>query len=287
MAKKSRSKTFWQILRFKYKLTILNEKTLEDVFAFRLSLLSVIYAGFTLFVVTLLIVSTLISVTPIKNYLPGYLDVKARQDIQKNALKADSLEAIVAIQEKYLAQVKSVLSGNITADSLTTNIDSLNNIDPEKLKATKAEIEYRKQYEEDEKYNLSIKSAPIDDAQQVAFIRPVKGLVFKPFDLAHRHLGISLNTPPSSVVMAVQKGDVALTGKQENGLQFIQIIHPNGFVSIYKNCSQILKEIGQTVKTGEAIAITDEKSEERIILPAEFELWYKGKPVNPATYILF
>lgn len=287
MTLKARSKTFWKKLKFKYKLSILNEKTLEDVFAFRLSLLSVIYAGVAIFVVTLVVVSTLIAITPIKNYLPGYLDIKARQDIQKNALKADSLEEIVALQEKYLKQVKSVLSGDIAFDSLTTNIDSLNNIDPEKLKATDDELEYRKQYEADEKYNLSIKPIVHDEAKDLAFNRPAKGRVLKSFNPARKQLGVTLSTPPQSVVMAVLRGDVILTGKQENGLKFIQIMHQSGFVSIYKNCSEVLKPTGSSVSTGEAIANSDDKATDRAPHPFVFELWYKGKPVDPTHYILF
>lgn len=287
MAKKSRSKNYWQILKFKYKLSILNEKTLEDVFAFRLSLLSVIYAGITLFIATLLIVSTLIAITPLKNYLPGYLDVKARQDIVKNALKVDSLEQIISLQDRYLTQVKSVLNGDIKVDSITVNIDSLNNVDPEKLKATKQELEYRKKYEEEEKYNLSIKPTVHDESQDVAFSRPVKGFVKTPFNTARKNFGVNLTTSPSSPVMAVLQGDVILTGMQENGLQFIQIIHPNGFVSIYKNCRQLLKKTGQTVRTGEAIATTINNDDENPGQPFVFELWFKGKAVNPTQYIVF
>ena len=287
MAKNSKSKIFWDIIRFKYKLSILNEKTLEDIFAFRLSLISVFNAGVVLFIVILLLVSTLIATTPLKNYLPGYLDVKARQDIVKNALKVDSLEEIIALQDKYLLQVKSVLSGNIKVDSLTTNIDSLNNIDPEELKASDKETKYRKEYEEEEKYNLSIKPVIHDESQDIAFIRPAKGIITAPFNITRKHYGISLNTSPNSPVMAALQGDITLTGTQENGLFFIQIIHTNGFVSIYKNCSQLLKSIGQTVKTGEAIANSCSKSNKTGMVPLEVELWYKGKPVNPTQYIVF
>ena len=83
--------------------------------------------------------------------------------------------------------------------------------------------------------------------------------------------------------MTVLQGDVIMTGTQENGLQFIQIIHTNGFISIYRNCSQLLKQKGQTVRTGEAIANSAKNSGQ----PFQFELWYKGKPVNPTQYIVF
>jgi murein DD-endopeptidase MepM/ murein hydrolase activator NlpD len=87
--------------------------------------------------------------------------------------------------------------------------------------------------------------------------------------------------------MAILQGEVTMAGVQPNGLSFIQIVHPNGFMSIYKNCGQLLKTVGQTVKTGEAIANTDRKTEKRDAQPFEIELWHKGKPVNPTQYIVF
>lgn len=287
MAKKSKRNNFWQHIRFKYKLSILNEKTLEEAFAFRLSLLSVIQGGIALFILILLLVSALIATTPLKNFLPGYLDIKARQDIVNNALKADSLEELIKLQDRYLVQVKSVLSGNIKVDSLTTRIDELETVSPDKLKASKKEEKYRIEYEEEEKYNLSLKPKIHDDAQDVAFIRPAKGIVKQGYDLSKSRIGITLTCDENSPVLAVLQGEVMLTGLQENGLYFIQIVHANGFVSIYKNCSQVLKPIGTHVNTGDAIANSASKNERREMESFVLEIWHKGKPVNPTQYIVF
>lgn len=287
MAKKSKHKNIWQNIRFKYKLSILNEKTLEEAFAFRLSLLSVIQGGIAFFIIILLLVSALIATTPIKNFLPGYLDIKARQDIVNNALKADSLEELLKLQERYLIQVKSVLSGNVKVDSLTTRIDELETVSPDKLKASKKEEKYRIEYEEEEKYNLSLKPKIHDDAQDIAFIRPAKGTIKSNFDLSKQQTGIAMMCDEKSPIMAILQGEVMLTGLQENGLSFIQLVHANGFVSIYKNCSQILKTTGMHVNTGDAIANSATKNERREMEPFIIEIWHKGKPVNPAQYIVF
>lgn len=286
MAKKTRGKTFWQHIRFKYKLSILNEKTLEEAWAFRLSLLSAIWAGLALFAVAVFLVSTLIVYTPIKNFLPGYLDVNARKDIINNALKLDSLENLIQTQEKYLTSVKSVLKGDIKLDSIST-IDSLTNIKPDELKASKGELNFRKEYEEEEKFNLSIQPKQINRMESVDFIRPVKGVITKKFNPAQKQFGISVTTKPDSPVMAALEGDVILCGRLENGTEFIQILHPEGYVSIYKNCSRVLKNPGESVRTGEAIATTAPLSGNKTALPVVIELWHNGKPVNPTQYIVF
>ena len=66
--------------------------------------------------------------TPIRNYLPGYLDVEIRKEIVQNALRADSLERMISIQSLYLENVAGILSGTIELDSIR-QIDSLSHVD--------------------------------------------------------------------------------------------------------------------------------------------------------------
>ncbi|WP_243346690.1 murein hydrolase activator EnvC family protein [Parabacteroides sp. FAFU027] len=285
MAKKKRGKTFWQHIRFQYKLSILNEKTLEEVWAYKLSLLSAFWAGLALFIFAVLIVSTLIVYTPIKNFLPGYLDVKARNDIQNNALRLDSLEEQISNQDKYLANLKGVLRGDIKLDSISV-IDSLISVSPENVKASKAELAYRAQYEEDEKYNLSIQPKSSNGEKSIVFTRPVKGVISQNFNPSIKQFGIAVAANANSPVMSVLEGNVIQTGYLPNGTEFIQVQHTDGYISIYKNCSRILKSPGDNVHAGEALGTTATSSDKKSI-PVIIEIWYKGKPVNPSQYIVF
>lgn len=78
-----------------------NETTLEEVWSFRLSQLSA-FLTLALFAFMLVGITSLIIIkTPIRNYLPGYLDVEIRKEIMQNALRADSLERMMSIQSLY------------------------------------------------------------------------------------------------------------------------------------------------------------------------------------------
>ena len=105
-------KKFWQQARFKYKLSFLNENTLEEVFSFRLSMLSGFWAlfGFAVFIITL--TSLVIINTPIRNYLPGYIDADIRQEMIDNALKTDSLENVIRIQSQYIDNISEIIKSN-------------------------------------------------------------------------------------------------------------------------------------------------------------------------------
>ena len=73
--------SFWKRIRFKYKLSFINENTLEEVWSFRLSQLSV-FISLGVFAFSLVAFTALIIImTPIRNYLPGYLDVEVRKEI--------------------------------------------------------------------------------------------------------------------------------------------------------------------------------------------------------------
>ena len=73
--KKSSSKTLWQKLLFRYCVSILNENTLTETFHIRLSRLSVFLIISAFAIISFLLLSVLIFITPIKHYLPGYTDV--------------------------------------------------------------------------------------------------------------------------------------------------------------------------------------------------------------------
>ena len=130
--KRSKSNTnklsFWKRIRFKYKLSFINENTLEEVWSFRLSQLSV-FISLGVFAFSLVAFTAFIIImTPIRNYLPGYLDVEVRKEIVQNALRADSLERMIEIQNLYLKNVTGIISGTIELDSIR-EIDSLARVD--------------------------------------------------------------------------------------------------------------------------------------------------------------
>ena len=148
--RKNNKKSFWHRIRFKYKLSFFNETTLEEVWSFRLSQLTA-FLTLALFAFMLIAFTALIIIkTPIRNYLPGYLDVEIRKEIVQNALRADSLERMISIQSLYLENVAGILSGTIELDSIR-QIDSLAHVDANyEIPRSKSEEKFVKSFEEEE-----------------------------------------------------------------------------------------------------------------------------------------
>lgn len=285
--KKKNIKAFWHRIRFKYKLSFINEGTLEEVWSFRLSQLSafVTLAVFAFFLVS--VTAFIIIKTPIRNYLPGYLDVEIRKEIMQNALRADSLERMMAIQSLYLDNVAGILSGTVSLDSIR-QIDSLAQVQADyNIPRGPEEESFVKSYEEEEKYNLTVLDPNPVPTDGVFFYKPVNGVISAHYEVDERHFGIDLVAAPKESVLATLDGTVVFTGFDPNYGNVIQIQHKNGFLSIYKHNELLLKEAGDHVVAGEAIALVGNTGELSTGPHLHFELWYKGNPVNPEEYIAF
>ena len=131
MKKKGR-KAFWRNIKFKYKLTVINENTLEEVIGIHVSKLngfSVLLAACT---VIFLLAAIIIVFTPLRNYLPGYMNSEVRSQVVTNALKADSLVEALERQNRYIMNIQDIFSGKVNVDTVQS-IDSLTTIRTEEL----------------------------------------------------------------------------------------------------------------------------------------------------------
>lgn len=285
--KKHGFKSFWSRVRFKYKLTFINEDTLEEVWTFRLSQLSA-FAVLLVFAFALVSVTAFIIIkTPIRNYLPGYLDVEVRKEIVQNALRADSLERMLEIQHVYLENVARIIGGEVPLDSIR-RIDSLARVDADfEIPRGEAEQAFVAQYEEEEKYSLTALNPNPVFTEQAFFYKPVDGVVSSHYQTDIRHFGVDIAASPSESVLATLDGTVVYAGYDPQHGNVIQLQHRNGLVSIYKHNEALLKEPGDHVVAGEAIALVGNTGTLSTGPHLHFELWYKGVPVNPEEYIAF
>ena len=75
---KNKRKAFWRNFKFKYKLTITNEDTLEEIVGIHVSKLNGVSVLLSAVTVIFLITAVIIAFTPLKNYLPRYMNKEVR-----------------------------------------------------------------------------------------------------------------------------------------------------------------------------------------------------------------
>ena len=145
MPKKKRSKAFWNNIKFKYKLTIINENTLEEVVGIRVSKLNGLSVLLSVLTILFLIAAIIIAFTPLRNYLPGYMNSEVRNQIVANALRVDSLQQLVERQNLYIMNIQDIFSGKVRVDSVQS-MDTLTTLRKDSLmERTKREEEFRRQ----------------------------------------------------------------------------------------------------------------------------------------------
>ncbi|MDH8701652.1 murein DD-endopeptidase MepM/ murein hydrolase activator NlpD [Dysgonomonadaceae bacterium PH5-43] len=285
--KKNSGLSFWKKIKFKYKLSFLNENTLEEVFSFRLSVLSTTLTVFAFVILLISLTSIVIINTPIRNYLPGYLDSEIRQSMMENALKTDSLEQKLDMQTRYLQNVMSIFRGDSIADvTHELNTDTVN-VDLESLDKSDELTDFIKRFEEEEKYNLNSLTSPTALPENLIFYRPVRGVISSHFDVKEKHYGVDIAAAPRESILATMNGTVIFAGFDANAGYVIHLQHPNGIMSVYKHNAILLKKQGDEVISGEAIAIVGNTGSLSSGNHLHFELWYKGKPVDPEEFIVF
>ena len=227
MKKKGR-KAFWRNIKFKYKLTVINENTLEEVIGIHVSKLngfSVLLAACT---VIFLLAAIIIVFTPLRNYLPGYMNSEVRSQVVTNALKADSLVEALERQNRYIMNIQDIFSGKVNVDTVQS-IDSLTTIRTEELmNRSKEEDDFRRKYEERER---AAAMAGTDDhtLPDLLFFRPTRGMVVKDFAPSRHHYGVDMAASVDESVLAALDGTVMLVVQTADSGVLIQIQHEQNF----------------------------------------------------------
>ena len=287
MPKNEKKKRSW---RDKYRFAVSNDTTFEEIWRIRLTQ----YNAFLLItsLIFFIIGSTamLIAFTNLREFIPGYPDITMRRNILVSAIRLDSLERELAIRDKYFANLNSIIAGNQPA-SVYTLRDTSRNYKSITFKNSPEDSILRAQIENDERYNLTLGPVESESVTSIAglhFFPPVKGIVSGKFDPRSKHFGTDIVTKPKSPVDAALDGTVIFTGwTMETGF-VIQVQHSNNIVSVYKHNASLLKSTGDMVRTGEAISIVGDSGELYTSGPhLHFEIWYKGRPLDPEEHIIF
>lgn len=287
-------------LRDKYRLVIMNDDTFEEVTSMKMTPLSLYVGVSSLIVGTAIIVTTLIVWTPLKRYIPGYGDFNRDAEVAELTSKVANLEEEIEAHRRYNENFRKILTGDMAdmskeaVEKQGIPADSMSTIPPEDIERIPEDEQLRSAVDkgtftgEPAATATVAASVPRDvPLEQLFFMPPVSGETTAGFDLQKSHFGIDVAAPKNTAVKAAADGVVISAGYTVETGYSIAIQHPNNVVTMYKHNSVLLKQTGVAVKTGEAIAIIGNSGENTSGPHLHFELWYKGRPVNPGDYINF
>ncbi|MDY6373981.1 MAG: M23 family metallopeptidase [Bacteroidales bacterium] len=274
-------------LTTKYKVSIMNESTLEEVYNRRVSALGLSVITILLIIATILFFSALILYTPLKGFLPENVDDNLRETVATESLQIDSLTEVVELQDKYIEALKAVLSGDIAVDTTAGKSakEVLVAVQAQQFKEkTEAEKDFARNYEDDEKFNLMNAT---QESKSLTFQHPAKGIITGEYNPSKGSYGIDISTLPQSSVSAVYQGIVFNSGYDFSSGYYVEIIHPQNYISIYKHLAGIYVRKGENVKAGQVIGTmyNGDKGTGKHVL--HFELWNENVAQNPLDYMVF
>lgn len=271
----------------KRRLVILNEDTFEETFSLKLNLMNV-FVVVTLSAIFLISITTyIIAFTPLREYIPGYASTKLKEDAIVLAIKSDSLQKNVELNNKYISSIKKVLVGELeyaklNKDSLqTTNTLKAEGFD---IKTTKEEQELREQVALEDKYNVFDKAKP-----KVNFVLfpPTNGKIVKNYNPSSKVYGIEIAIAKDTPIKAVAPGTILFADWTPTNGYVVIIKHQDELISVYKNIAFLTKTERDNIKSGEVIGQAGSAEFQNNNGNFYFELWKEGFPINPSQFINF
>jgi murein DD-endopeptidase MepM/ murein hydrolase activator NlpD len=274
----------------KYRVVVVNDRTFEDVYSFKLNLLNVVGGSTTLIFLLILSTVILLVLTPIKEYIPGYSSSELKQKTIELALKVDSLEEEAYKNTAYIHAVKKALLGEVeitkeSIDSLRLSGNPVNAI--EHKQPSEKDLELREFVRLEDKYNIFTEETP--RVNQVLF-SPVDGEVVRKYDPSTYHFGVDFLVSKNTPVKAIAKGTVLFVDWTIKDGHTIIVLHEGGLISVYKHLSTLTKSEYETVKSGEVLGLHDGEKTESTTEDSQyfhFELWKDNYPLDATLFIDF
>lgn len=271
----------------KYRLVILNENTFEERLSLKLTRLNVfvivtlsaiLLVGFTIL---------LIAYSPLKEYIPGYSSTALKKKATDLSFKTDSLQQVLAMNDRYFASIKKVLKGDVSSEEL--NRDSI--VEATKLEISEVDLNpikedsiLRAKVEKEDKYNLFESATSVTN---FVLFPPVTGTISEPYNVKEKHYAVDIVVPKDTPIKATADGIVVFAEWTASTGHVIILEHSYGLISVYKHNATLTKSQGDLVKAGEVIATSGNTGELSTGPHLHFELWSDGYPINPTNFIDF
>lgn len=295
--KKEKKKGFRQWfdrLRFKYRLVIMNEDNFEEKLSFRLSRLNLFIVTGTITIILIILTTYLIAFTPLREYIPGYMDIGLQDRVYELQEKVDSLEKDFRYKDQYIQNIKNIIEGRDVGTEISDDRsrDTTTRYSDITLVRSPEDSLLRAEFEGDVKYdlyyeNVSESAGNSAPGKTYLFFAPIKGVVSSEFNPAEGHFGIDIVANKNEAVVAALDGTVLFADWTVEGGYILGVQHSGNYVTVYKHNAVLLKKTGAYVKAGEPIAIVGESGLLTTGPHLHFELWFNGSPVNPKEYLAF
>ena len=237
----------------------------------------------------------LISYSSLKNLIPGYPNPTQQQEIKNKSIIIDQkLTELLSKTEKeksYINNVMQILNGSIPINEKDTSWKKINpNANSNTNEISSSEKSMREKVQNREKFDIDVipgGALKSEVLPELLLFPPIKGEITNKMNISSGHFGVDIIAPKNEAVSSILNGTIIYHNWSPTDGHVVHIQHKKNLISIYKHNSEILKEIGDFVESGEPIAIVGNSGEHSTGPHLHFELWHNGYPLDPEIFINF
>lgn len=275
-------------LKKKYRIILLNDSTLGEKISFKLTPVNLLIVSMAIIILMTGLIISLIALTSLREYIPGYGNLSERKKILELSIRADSIEQVLGSRDLYIKSIINVFDNHIEVKPLRPKKDSNRVYSNMDNKPSERDLAFRKDFEQTKnKPTIAVKKTNYFGLEEFVFFTPVDGFITESFDLKENHYGVDVVTKINEMIKTTIDGTVIFSGFSQEDGKIIHIQHANNLISIYKHCSELFKKTGDRVKSGEIIAMVGNTGERSKGPHLHFELWCNGAAINPQDFVVF
>ncbi len=268
-------KKFKEKLKDTYRILIIDVEDLNEVGNYQFTMARLYTYIISIVLIFSILLISLIVFTPLKRLMPGYGDIEENYKFIELRNKLTEIEADLEDQIVYTQGLQNMLSGQNLDD-----VDLPDNQKPDSaVKEKPSSVVFSDTELKESKITRSLNNQ--------YFVPPLTGIISAPFNRLKNHLGVDILGPKDTAIKSITAGVVISSDFTVKTGNTLSIQHPNNLISVYKHNSALLKNTGDKVSAGEAIAIIGNTGELTDGPHLHFELWYNGNVINPENFINF
>jgi murein DD-endopeptidase MepM/ murein hydrolase activator NlpD len=250
-----------------------------------------------------LVATALVVFTPVRELIPGYGTEAMRREAQLNAMRVNAMQDSLEVQRQYMQHLQNLITGRVDSAAASAPAPAPEDEPPPPDREPAAALPDAQQPSE----NWSDHQQPALSATQLAtaasstgavrqasasqpppmpLMAPVEtGFPTRGFDARSGHYGIDIAVEKGSTVRAIADGYVVFADWTQEGGYALLVQHEGGLLSTYKHNRRLLKQMGDRVRGGEAVAVSGNSGEISTGPHLHFELWNDGLAQDPRQYI--
>ena len=197
----------------RYRFSINAEENHEEKFNFILTPQRIIVVTATAAVLLIAFTAFIISVTPLKYYIPGYTSLEEHRMYLQVSAQVDSISQLVKQNQQYLDNFYNVINEKNMEDENSVVMDKSRMASHELKERNDEEMEAMREvdmqandlltnYLRTEEENSKLPVSHRADISNITLAAPATGVLIKGFDLARNHYGIDIQNKKNTVITA-------------------------------------------------------------------------------------